>query len=110
MCLAIATPTLEAAGFDTTTPAGLMAFVGQVQKHETDQATAAAGGGGAAAAEAAGSFAAGVARIRGLLMPPTMAVPDGMAAKRAALDAKMKKRQQEREAKAAARRAAQQNS
>ena len=73
---------------------GLMAFVAQVAQHETAHADDVV-------------FTADIARVRALLMPPTMSVPDGMAAKRAAMDARMKARRAKAEAKAAARKAKQ---
>ena len=105
IAMQMAAPTLSAAGFDTTSPVGLMAFVAQVQQHETAQAAAAGGGGAAAGGGGDAAFSADVARVRALLLPPTMTVPDGMAAKRAAMDARMKARRAKAEAKAAARKA-----
>ena len=100
VAMAMTSETLAKLGFDTASPAGLMAFVAQVVAHETAQAAASSGGANAA-------FSADVARVRALLMPPTMSVPDNMAAKRAAMDARMKARRAKADAKAAARKAKQ---
>ena len=90
----VCSSTIAPLGFDTASPMGLMAFVAQVAQHETAHADDAV-------------FTADIARVRALLMPPTMSVPDGMAAKRAAMDARMKARRAKAEAKAAARKAKQ---
>lgn len=91
LALAMARRVLETTEF-AADACGLMQFVGAVQRHEA-AARKAADAGDAEARQ----FCEDIARIRGLLMPPTMSVPDDMAAKKAAMDRRMAARREARD-------------